>query len=108
LRPWFSLAETAYVTETPTVIDRELAKAEPLAKRSAPPKRDAILGKAAADRAHRLLLAARGHEPSLTRGGEWERLGKALSGGVPVFEHMRAFRRSQLNIARMGRARFAN
>jgi hypothetical protein len=30
IKPWFSLAETAYVVGKPTVIDRELAKAEPL------------------------------------------------------------------------------
>jgi hypothetical protein len=101
LRPWFSLAETAYVTGTPTVIDRELAKAELLAKESAPPKRDAILGKAAADATDRLLLLLRGRKPSLTRGGEWERVGKVLANGAPVFEHMRAFLRSQRNIARM-------
>jgi hypothetical protein len=95
LRPWFSLAEMAYVTGTPTVIDRELAKAEPLlAKESAPPKRDAILGKAAAAFAHRLLLLRRGREPSLTRGGEWEKLGKVFSNGAPVFEHMRTFKRA--------------
>jgi hypothetical protein len=100
LRPWFSLAEVAYVAGTPTVIDRELAKAEPfLAKESAPPKRDALLGKAATAAAHRLLLLRRGREPRLTRGGEWERLGKALSGGAPVFEHMRAFKR--MRVARL-------
>jgi hypothetical protein len=69
LRPWFSLAEMAYVAGTPTVIDRELAMAESLlAKESAPPKRDAALGKAAAAAAHRLMLL-RGRKPSLTRGG---------------------------------------
>ena len=95
LRPWFSLAELAYVAGTPTVIDRELAKAEPLlARESAPPKRDAILGKAAAAFAHRLLLLRRGREPSLTRGGEWEKLGKVFSNGAPVFEHMRTFKRA--------------
>jgi hypothetical protein len=99
LRPWFSLVETAYVAGTPTVIDRELATAQPLlAKKSAPPKRDAILGKLAAEWAYRLLLLRR-RKASLTRGGEWERLGKIFSNGTPVFEHMRAFRRSQLNIA---------
>ena len=83
------------ITGTPTVIDRELAKAEPLlAKESAPPKRDAILGKAAAAFAHRLLLLRRGREPSLTRGGEWEKLGKVFSNGAPVFEHMRTFKRA--------------
>jgi hypothetical protein len=101
LRPWFSLAEMAHIAGTPTVIDRELAMAESLlAKESAPPKRDAVLGKAAAVAAEKLLLR-RGRKPSLTRGGEWERLGKALSGGAPVFEHMRVLRLSQLNIARM-------
>ena len=81
------------------MIDRELTKAEPLlAKKSAPPKRGAILGKVATAAAHRLLLL-RGHKPSLTRGGEWERLGKALSGGAPVFEHMRALQAE--HIARM-------
>jgi hypothetical protein len=99
LRPWFSLAEMAYVAGTPTVIDRELAKAEPLAKESAPPKRDAILGKAAAVAALKLLLL-RGRKASLTRGGEWERLGKVLANGAAVFEHMRALS-GKLGVAMM-------
>lgn len=95
LRPWFSLAVTANLT----VVERELAKAEPLLpKGPALPKRDAILGKAATLAACRLLLL-RGRKPSLTRDGEWEQLGKILSNGASVFEHMRAFKRSKLYVA---------
>jgi hypothetical protein len=48
IRPWFSLAETAYVAGKPTVIDREIAKAEEfLARPSPPPRRDASRNKAA-------------------------------------------------------------
>ena len=34
LRPWFSLAETAYIAGTPTVIEREVAKANSLLSRN--------------------------------------------------------------------------
>jgi hypothetical protein len=41
IRPWFSLAETAYVAGQPTFIDREISKVERLlARPSRPPKRD--------------------------------------------------------------------
>jgi hypothetical protein len=92
MRPWFSLSESAYVAGKPSVIDRELAKAEPLLAKSVPPKRDAVLGKAAVAAAYHLLLL-RGHKPNLTRGGKWERLAKVLANGAPVFEHMRRLRR---------------
>ena len=54
IRPWFSLAETAYIAGKPTVIDREIAIAEAFLDRpSRPPRRDASRHKAA--------VAALGH-----------------------------------------------
>ena len=56
IRPWFSLAETAYVTGKPTFIDSELAMAEAfLARPSPPPRRDASRNKAAVAAAYDLL-----------------------------------------------------
>src|SRR5437660_12542402 len=39
IRPWFSLAEIAYVAGKPTVIDREIARAESFLDRPSPPPR---------------------------------------------------------------------
>jgi hypothetical protein len=94
IKPWFSLAETAYVVGEPTVIDRELAKVEPLLAKSVPPKRDAVRVRAAVEAAY-ILLCLWGYKASLTRNGKWERLAKVPVDGAYVFEHMRAFKRSK-------------
>jgi hypothetical protein len=94
IKPWFSLTEIACVAGNETaVIERELAKTEAiLAKPSARPKPEAIRGKFSVAAAHHLLLRW-GHKASVTRGGRWERLAKALAGDdLSVFEHVRAFK----------------
>jgi hypothetical protein len=56
IRPWFSLAETAYVAGKPTTIDREIARADVFLNRpSPPPRRDASWNKAAVAAANDLL-----------------------------------------------------
>ena len=56
IRPWFSLAETAHVAGRPTVIDREIARAEAFfARPSSPPRRDATRNKTAVAAAYDLL-----------------------------------------------------
>jgi hypothetical protein len=93
IKPWFSLSEIAYIVGQPTVIDREIGKAELfLTRPSLPPKPDAIMAKAAVPAAHS-MLGWWGHEASVTRGGKWENLANILAGGrAAVFEHMRTFK----------------
>ena len=96
IRPWFSLAETAYVAGKATVIDREIARAEAFLDRpSPPPRRDASRNKAAVVAAYD-LLDWWGHKPTLTRGGKWAQLAQILAGdqAVDMFDHLREFRRS--------------
>jgi hypothetical protein len=96
IRPWFSLAETAYVAGKPTVIDREIARAETFLNRpSPPPRRDASRNKAAVAAAYDLLTWW-GHKAAATRGGKWEQLAKILAGdlAVDLFDHLREFKRS--------------
>ena len=95
LRPWFSLAETAYVAGKPTVIDREIAIAEAfLAQPSRPPRRDASRNKAAVAAAYD-LLDWWGHKTVVTRSGKWAQLAKVLAGdqAVDLFDHLREFKR---------------
>ena len=56
IRPWFSLAERAYVSGKPSVIDREITIAEAfLAQPSPSPRRDASRNKVAVEVARHLL-----------------------------------------------------
>jgi hypothetical protein len=96
VRPWFSLAETAYVAGKPTVIDREIEIAETfLARPSPPPRRDASRNKAAVAVAYN-LLGWWGHKAVVTRGGKWAQLAKILTGdpAIDLFDHLREFKRS--------------
>ena len=96
IRPWFSLAETAYVAGKPTVIDREIARAELFLDRpSPPPRRHASRNKAAVAAAYDLLQWW-GHKAAVTRGGKWAELAKILAGDrtVDLFDHLREFKRS--------------
>ena len=96
IRPWFSLAETAYAAGKATVIDREIARAEAFLDRpSPPPRRDASRNKAAVVAAYD-LLDWWGHKPTLTRGGKWAQLAQILAGdqAVDMFDHLREFKRS--------------
>jgi hypothetical protein len=96
IRPWFSLAETAYVARKPTIIDREIARAEALLDRpSPPPRRDASRNKAAVAAAYDLLRWW-GHKAAVRRGGKWAELAKILAGDLTVdlFDHLRAFKRN--------------
>ena len=95
IRPWFSLAETAYIAGKPTVIDREIAIAEAfLARPSPPPRRDASHNKAAVAVAYN-LLGWWGYKAVVTRGGKWAQLAKVLTGDLTVdlFDHLREFKR---------------
>ena len=96
IRPWFSLAETAYVAGKPTVIDREIANAESFLNRpSPPPRRHASRNKAAVAAAYDLLQWW-GRKAAVTRGGKWAQLAKILTGDLTVdlFDHLREFKRS--------------
>jgi len=96
IRPWFSLAETAYVAGKPTVIDREIARAESFLDRpSPPPRRHASRNKAAVAAAYDLLQWW-GHKAAVRRGGKWAQLAKILAGDrtVDLFDHLREFKRS--------------
>jgi hypothetical protein len=96
IRPWFSLAETAYVAGKPTVIDREIARVEAFLDRpSRPPRRKASRNKAAVAAAYD-LLGWWGLKTAVTRGGKWAQLAKILAGdrAVYLFYHLREFKRS--------------
>ena len=95
IRPWFSFAETAHVAGKPTIIDREIARAEMFLDRpSPPPRRDATRNKAAVAAAYD-LLEWWGQKASVTRGGKWAQLAKILTGDqtVDLFDHLRDFKR---------------
>ena len=95
IRPWFSLAETAYVAGKPTTIDREIARADVFLNRpSPPPRRDASWNKAAVAAAND-LLEWWGYKAAVTRGGKWEQLAKILAADrtVDLFDHLREFKR---------------
>jgi hypothetical protein len=96
IRPWFSLAETAYVAGKPTVIDREIARAESFLDRPSPPtRRHASRNKAAVAAAYDLLQWW-GHKAAVTRDGKWAQLAEILAGDqtVDLFDHLREFKRS--------------
>jgi hypothetical protein len=95
IRPWFSLAKTAYIPGKPTVIDREIAKAEAFLDRPSSPRCHAGRKKAAVAAAHDLLQWWT-HKVAVTRGGKWEQLAKILAGdlGVDLFDQLREFKRS--------------
>ncbi len=96
IRPGFSLAEIAYIVGKPTVIDREIGRAEAFLDRpSPPPRRHTSKNKAAVAAAYD-LLEWWGQKPGVTRGGKWEQLAKVLIGDrtVDLFEHMREYKRS--------------
>ena len=95
ISPWFSLAETAYISGKPTVIDREITMAEAfLARPSLSPRRDASRNKVAVQVANH-LLDWWGPKASVTRGGKWEKLAKILTGDLTIdlFDHLREFKR---------------
>jgi len=95
IRPWFSLAEIAYIVGE-TVIEREIARAEAFLDRpSPPPRRDASRNKTAVAAAYDLLQWW-GHKAVVTRGGKWAQLAKILTGNqtVDLFDRLREFKRS--------------
>jgi hypothetical protein len=95
IRPWFSFAETAHVAGKPTIIDREIARAEMFLDRpSPPPRRDATRNKAAVAAAYD-LLEWWGQKAAVTRGGKWAQLAEILTGDqtVDLFDHLRDFKR---------------
>jgi hypothetical protein len=95
IRPWFSLAETAYVAGKPTMIDREIERAEAFLSRPASaPRRSADRNKLAVAAAYDLLDWWR-QSAAVTRGGKWERLARILTGDLTIdlFDHLRNYRR---------------
>jgi hypothetical protein len=91
IRLWFSLAETAYIAGKPTIIDREIVKADVfLARPSPPPRRDASRNEYAVARA-RDLLNWWGYEAKISRSGKWMRLAQILIGdlSLDLFDHLR-------------------
>jgi hypothetical protein len=96
IRPWFGLAEAAYVAGKPTVIDREIARAGSFLDRPSPPPRRLASRKKAAVAAAYDLLQWWGHKAAVARGGKWAQLAKILAGDLTVdlFDHLREFKRS--------------
>lgn len=95
IKPWFSLAEIAYIPGKPTVIDREIEVAETFLDRpSPPPRREAERHKIAVDAACD-LLARWGHKIVATRGGKADRLSRILTGDLTIdlFDHLRESKR---------------
>ncbi len=95
IRPWFSLAETAYLAGKPTVIDREITRADAfVAQPSPPPRRHAPWNKAAVAAAYD-LLEWWGHKATATRSGKWAQLAQIIAGDLTVdlFDHLREFKR---------------
>jgi hypothetical protein len=97
IRPWFSLAKTAHIAGTETVItknviNREIKKAKRLLKPSPSPRRgDGLKRKAAVAAAHYLLVHF-GHKASTTRGGKWERSAAIILGKKGGLQrHVREF-----------------
>jgi hypothetical protein len=91
IKPWFSLAEFAYVVGQPTVIDREIKIAEAfLARPSPPPHRDASRNKIAVAAACD-LLDWWGQRAGVTRRGKWAQLANILTGDMTIdlFDHTR-------------------
>jgi hypothetical protein len=92
IKPWFSFADPAY--STGKALEKEIAKAEVFLNRpSARPRRHASLTKVAVAAAYELLVWSN-HEPTVTRGGKWERLARLLAGdlNIDLFEHLREFK----------------
>jgi hypothetical protein len=94
IRPWFSLVETAYISGKPTVVDREITMAEVFLAQPSVSRRDATRNKVAVGVAS-YLLDWWGRKASATRGGEWEKLAKVLTGDptIDLFDHLREFKR---------------
>jgi hypothetical protein len=110
IRPWFSLAETAYVVGKPTVIDREIANAEAFLNRpSPPPRRDASRNKAAVAASYDLLQWW-GHKAAATRGGKWAQLAKILasSSAAPAQLSRRCGAQTRSSIAHVDGNRASN
>jgi hypothetical protein len=94
IRLWFSLVETAYISGKPTVVDREITMAEVFLAQPSVSRRDATRNKVAVGVAS-YLLDWWGRKASATRGGEWEKLAKVLTGDptIDLFDHLREFKR---------------
>lgn len=95
IKPWFSLAETAYVVGSATVIEREIERAEAfLSRPTSSPRRSADRNKLAVAAAHD-LLDWWGQSATVTRGKKWERLARILTGDLTVdlFDHLRDYKR---------------
>jgi len=88
IKPWFS---------APDGIDRELGRIRDL-REDRPPKRDAVAAKLATRTSYSLLVWW-GHQPTLSRGENWEKLIKILTGSeASPFEHMRIFKKNPVYI----------
>jgi hypothetical protein len=97
IKPYFSLALSGATT---TRIRAEIATTEDFLKQPpAPPRRDGSRNKAAVAAAYD-LLAWRGHNGTLTRGGKWEELAQILAGDLTVdlFELLRKFKQNRRTI----------
>ena len=97
IKPWFSLAHSGTTT---TRIKAEIATTEAFLKQPpVPPRRDGSRNKAAVAAAYD-LLAWRGHNATVTRGGAWEELARILAGdlNIDLFEHLRKFKQSPRTI----------
>jgi hypothetical protein len=97
IKPWFRLALS---DSTVSSIKAEIATTEEFLKQlPASPRRDGSRNKAAVRAAYD-LLAWRGHNATLSRGGPWEELAQILADdlSVDLFEHMRKFKQSRPQI----------
>jgi hypothetical protein len=96
MKPWFCLAPSS---TTRIKIEAEIANTKDLLEQSPAPRRHASRNKAAVAAAYD-LLAWRGRNATLSRGGPWEELAQILAGdlSVDLFEHMRKFKQSRPQI----------
>jgi hypothetical protein len=93
IKPWFCLAPSS---TTRIKIEAEIANTKELLEQAPAPRRHGSRNKAAVRAAYD-LLAWRGRNASLTRGGTWEELAQILAGDLTVdlFELLRKFKQSR-------------
>ena len=96
IKPWFCLAPSS---TTRIKIEAEIANTKELLEQSPAPRRHGSRNKAAVAVAYD-LLAWRGHNATVTRGGTWEELAQILAGDLTVdlFELLRKFKKNPSTI----------
>jgi hypothetical protein len=93
IKPWFSALD--FNSATGRAIKAEIEKVKVFLEKEAAPRPDASRNKAAVAAAY-ALLAWQQQKASVTRGGKWDELAKALAGvqNGDFYDHLRKFKRS--------------